>query len=146
MMDYRNFSMLDLFRAEIEGQARILADGLVELEQNPVAEDYLEALMRAAHSIKGAARMVDVEPVVRISHVMEDCFVAAQNGKIVLASEDIDCLLKGVDMISSIARGDENEMAIWMDQHGEELKPLVASLSAIPKSHPSRQLNQPINL
>ncbi|HEY4732080.1 MAG TPA: Hpt domain-containing protein, partial [Gammaproteobacteria bacterium] len=93
MMDYRNFSMLDLFRAEIEGQARILADGLVELEQNPVAEDYLEALMRAAHSIKGAARMVDVEPVVRISHVMEDCFVAAQNGKIVLASEDIDCLL-----------------------------------------------------
>ena len=131
MMDYRNFSMLDLFRAEIEGQARILADGLVELEQNPVAEDYLEALMRAAHSIKGAARMVDVEPVVRISHVMEDCFVAAQNGKIVLASEDIDCLLKGVDMISSIARGDENEMAIWMDQHGEELKPLVASLSSI---------------
>ena len=36
--------------------------------------------MRAAHSIKGAARVVGVDPAVSVAHVMEDCFVAAQKG------------------------------------------------------------------
>jgi len=35
-------------------------------------DEELEALMRASHSLKGAARMVDVEPVVQIAHVMEE--------------------------------------------------------------------------
>ena len=34
--------------------------------------------MRAAHSIKGAARVVGVDPAVSVAHVMEDCFVAAR--------------------------------------------------------------------
>ena len=39
----------------------------------------LEALMRAAHSVKGAARIVGLEEAVQVAHVMEDCFVAAQD-------------------------------------------------------------------
>ena len=36
--------------------------------------------MRAAHSLKGAARIVGLTVGVRVAHAMEDCFVAAQQG------------------------------------------------------------------
>jgi len=130
-MDFSGFSMLDLFRTEIESQTQALTDGLIALEQNPRAANHLESLMRASHSIKGAARMVDVGAVVRISHVMEDCFVAAQKGKITLNSQDIDHLLKSVDVISSIARSDDGEIERWENDHGEELNAQVAFLSSI---------------
>ena len=70
--------MLDLFRLESETQTAILSAQLLELENDPRSEQKLETLMRAAHSMKGAARMVGVETVVNLSHKMEDCFVAAQ--------------------------------------------------------------------
>ena len=123
--------MLDLFRTEIEGQVRILTDGLIALEQNPQAEAQLESLMRASHSIKGAARMVDVGAAVRLSHVMEDCFVAAQKGELELDSQDIDCLLKSADMINNIAKSDDEVIVRWENEHGDELNTLVSSLSSI---------------
>ena len=55
--------------------------------------------MRAAHSLKGAARIVGLDAAVRVAHAMEDCFVAAQKGKIVLQPEHVDILLQGVDLL-----------------------------------------------
>ena len=37
--------------------------------------------MRAAHSLKGAARIVGLDAAVRVAHAMEDCLVAAQKGR-----------------------------------------------------------------
>ena len=82
--DLSQFSMLDLFRVEVESQGKILTDGLLALEREPAAAKMLEACMRAAHSLKGAARIVNVNAGVRTTHVMEDCFVAAQRGKLIL--------------------------------------------------------------
>ncbi|VAX12822.1 Signal transduction histidine kinase CheA [hydrothermal vent metagenome] len=119
-------SMLELFSVEVEVQAGILTSGLLKLEQEPGQTMHLEELMRAAHSIKGAARMVDVEAAVRVAHVMEDCFVAAQQGELSLDGEHIDVLLKGVDTLSLIASG--GEVAALAD----EVNLLVNQLSAIP--------------
>jgi len=99
-----DFSMLDLFRLEVDNQATILSDGLLVLEQDAQNAGQLEALMRAAHSIKGAARMVDVSPGVDLAHAMEDCFVAAQKGELVLQATQIDLLLKGVDQLVAISK------------------------------------------
>ena len=98
------FSMLELFRLEVDNQATILNDGLLVLEQDAQDAKQLEALMRAAHSIKGAARMVDVSSGVELAHVMEDCFVAAQKGELVLQAAQVDLLLKGVDQLVAISK------------------------------------------
>ena len=124
-------SMLDLFRIEVTEQGKVLADGLLELEADPSAANRLEALMRAAHSIKGAARMVGVDPVVRLAHVIEDVFVAAQNAEIVLAAEDVDLLLKGIDMVSSFAALSDAGMAGWAEDHGDDLEKMLDLLSSI---------------
>jgi two-component system sensor histidine kinase and response regulator WspE len=101
--DLSQFSMLDLFRSELESQSVSLTQGLLALERDPVAADQLEACMRAAHSLKGASRIIDLEPAVRVADAMEDCFVAAQRGQIRLTPGHIDTLLKGVDLLGVIA-------------------------------------------
>ena len=104
-----DFSMLELFRLEVENQAGTLSDGLLVLEQNAADAQQLEALMRAAHSIKGAARMVDIEAGVKLAHAMEDCFVAAQKGDIVLQGAQVDLLLKGVDQLVAISKQEADD-------------------------------------
>ena len=59
--------------------------------------------MRAAHSLKGAARIVGVDAGVSVAHVMEDCLVSAQEGRLYLQPEHIDALLQGTDLLMRIA-------------------------------------------
>ena len=101
--DLSQHSMLDLFRLEAESQVQVLTSGLLALERDHAAGDQLEACMRAAHSLKGAARIVDLPVAVRVAHAMEDCFVAAQEGRVVLGRGGIDVLLGATDLIGRIA-------------------------------------------
>ena len=123
--------MLDLFRTEVSEQGKVLTEGLLALEEDPSAAKRLELLMRAAHSIKGAARLVGVEPVVRLAHVAEDAFVAAQNATITLNSNHVDVLLKAVDKIIAISRLTESEIAGWEERNKLELDALIAGMAAI---------------
>ena len=130
LSESQDISMLELFRIECELHGKVLNDGLLQLEQNPSSADWLEQLMRAAHSIKGAARMVDIEPVVQVAHAMEDSFVAAQGGELVLTTNDIDVMLKGLDIINEVAAC-EDGLADWFVSRKQDIVQLVQELSAI---------------
>lgn len=120
----RDASLLELFQLETRTQVQVLNHGLLALEQNPVSAQHLEDCMRAAHSLKGAARIVDLDPAVRIAHAMEDCLVAAQQGRLRLAASDIDALLAGADLLQRVAEPGA--------ELGAEIDALVARLSAQP--------------
>ncbi len=107
-------SMMDLFRLEAEAQVAVLNDGLLALESNTQSAQALETLMRAAHSIKGAARIVSLDAVVNLAHVMEDCFVAAQNKTITLNSNQVDALLQGVDLLQGITQVSNSDLPDWL--------------------------------
>ncbi|MDI9777881.1 hybrid sensor histidine kinase/response regulator [Pseudomonas putida] len=111
----RDASLLELFSLEAEAQTQVLSTGLMALEHNPTQADQLEACMRAAHSLKGAARIVGIDAGVSVAHVMEDCLVAAQEGRLLLRAEHIDALLRGTDLLMHIATPS--------DPHGEALVP-----------------------
>ena len=85
--------MFDLFRDEVRSHTDALAAGLLELEADPTSPQRIEPLMRAAHSLKGAARIVGIDTAVRLAHAMEDALVAAQAGRVRLGAADIDALL-----------------------------------------------------
>ncbi len=124
---------------EVEAQAAILNDNLLALESNPHATTELESLMRAAHSIKGAARIVQLDAAVKVAHVMEDCFVAAQQGAIAIDRADkIDVLLQGADMLLHISQLSESELENWSIAAQTEIENLVAAISAIFRSQDSR--------
>ena len=99
----RDASLLELFSLEAEAQTQVLSAGLLALERNPIQADQLEACMRAAHSLKGAARIVGIDFGVSVAHVMEDCLVSAQEGRLYLQPEHIDALLHGTDLLLRIA-------------------------------------------
>ncbi|MBC3302694.1 hybrid sensor histidine kinase/response regulator [Pseudomonas sp. SWRI18] len=99
----RDASLLELFSLEADAQTQVLSAGLLALERNPTQADQLEACMRAAHSLKGAARIVGVDAGVSVSHVMEDCLVSAQESRLRLQPEHIDALLQGTDLLMRIA-------------------------------------------
>jgi two-component system sensor histidine kinase and response regulator WspE len=121
--DPRRPSLIDLFREEARTQARVLNDGLLTLDRAPRDAAALEACMRAAHSLKGAARIVGVQVGVELAHEMEDCFVAAQEGRALLDAAWIDELLRGVDIVARIGN-DEDESA------RDAVSTCVASLQA----------------
>lgn len=129
-MDPSGFSMLELFRLEVAQQGAVLSDGLLAMEQTPTALAHLESLMRAAHSIKGAARLVDVPLAAQVAHLMEDGFVAAQEGRITFSADHIDVLLKAVDMLTRIAALNGPGDA-WLAEHQAEYDGLLAALDAV---------------
>ena len=128
--DLGGFALFDLFRMEAVTHGATLAEGLLALESAPADPARLEALMRAAHSIKGAARIVGVEPVVRVAHAMEDAFVAAQNGRLRLDGGAVDALLAGTDFLKSVAERDEAAATSYLGERTDETAALVNRLQA----------------
>lgn len=129
--DLSQLSMLDLFRAEAEVQTGLLMNGLLEWERGEHNPVLLESLMRAAHSLKGAARIINVPAAISVAHAMEDCFVAAQKHQVRLGQPEIDSLLRGVDLLARIAKGSDAEMAAWETQGAGEIEEVVTALRRI---------------
>lgn len=130
----RDASLLELFRLEAEAQTQVLNAGLMALERSPTQADQLEACMRAAHSLKGAARIVGLDAGVRVAHVMEDCLVEAQDGRLLLQSEHIDALLQGCDLLLRIGTPPAGD-AGWAEGAGrEEIDGLVQRLEGLVRS------------
>lgn len=129
--DYSQFSMYELFRLEVENQAQVLTEGLLALERDATAAAQLEACMRAAHSLKGAARIVGLDAGVSVAHAMEDCFVAAQQGRLVLGQKHIDRLLQGVDLLLHFSRIPEAQAGQLQGEYYKELETFLAGLANV---------------
>ena len=105
--DLSGFSMLELFRLEAESQTAILSAGILAIEELQRSPRTIESMMRAAHSLKGAARIVGLDPAVRVSHALEDCFVAAGKGLFRVRPAHAVLFLNAIDFLSTIARADD---------------------------------------
>jgi two-component system, chemotaxis family, sensor histidine kinase and response regulator WspE len=137
--DLSGFSMMELFRAETESQTAVLSSGLLALEGAKAAPEAIEPMMRAAHSLKGAARIIGVDSAVRVAHAMEDCFVAAQNGAIPILPGHVDILLSAVDLLTRISQVPEDRVAPWQSENEPVIKAMVADLNGILRGEPPVQ-------
>ncbi|MFZ3287185.1 MAG: Hpt domain-containing protein, partial [Telluria sp.] len=129
--DLSQFSMLDLFRMEAEGQTQTLTEGLLAMERGAGDAGTIESMMRAAHSIKGAAAIVGLDVVVQLAHAMEDAFVAAQHARLELSPARIDVLLAGVDLILQCSALAEAQVTAWLDQNAARIGSALASIAGI---------------
>jgi two-component system sensor histidine kinase and response regulator WspE len=129
--DFSDLSMLELFRMEVETQSTVLTEGLLGLEGDADSTPQLEELMRAAHSLKGAARIVGRQAAVRVAHAMEDCFVAAQEKKRIISGRVIDTLLAGVDLLNRIAGVSDDILISWEAGQQKEIEAFIVSLSSM---------------
>ncbi len=143
----RDASLLELFSLEADAQTQVLSAGLLALERNPTQADQLEACMRAAHSLKGAARIVGVDAGVSVSHVMEDCLVSAQESRLYLQPEHIDALLQGTDLLMRIATPGNDvgpaDIEAYVTLMERLLDPSQAPVKLTPSPSPSQPEPEP---
>jgi two-component system, chemotaxis family, sensor histidine kinase and response regulator WspE len=155
--DLSDLSLMGLFRMEIEAQVSELNEHLLKLEQSGWGDaseqnlhhrQSLDALMRAAHSIKGAARIVQVEPAVKVAHALEDCFIAAQQGILTLSAHHVDVLLSGADFLSRLGLLEESDLAEQLPAHEAEADAIVLAIESLvsaAKRFASQPTSQPIS-
>ena len=134
-MDLGGFSMFDLFQTEVQQHCACLADGLIALEQNASDPKMVEPLMRAAHSVKGAARIINLDGAIGLAHSMEECLVRIQKGTEIPTASRIDELLRGSDILRSLAdHKSEDEARAWLEQEAGPISALAEGLNLPPKA------------
>lgn len=92
----------ELFSQECETNAATLSEGLLQLEQEPDQPHLLHQLMRAAHSMKGAARAIGLDSTVAMAHASEDQIERALRSQTLLGPDLIDALLASTDLLRRI--------------------------------------------
>jgi len=99
--------LLDTFKVELDEHVLTLNKGLLRLEQGASGEKFdtlVAELFRAAHSLKGASRTVDILDINLIAHRLEDILGLIQHQKISLSSQLFDLMFQSVDLIKACMR------------------------------------------
>ncbi|MFT4173912.1 MAG: chemotaxis protein CheA [Rhodocyclaceae bacterium] len=71
----------EAFFVESRDMLGAMEDALLRLESDPSDADTLNALFRAAHTIKGSAGMFELARIVAFTHVVENLLVRVRNGE-----------------------------------------------------------------
>ncbi|NBX24968.1 MAG: hybrid sensor histidine kinase/response regulator [Planctomycetes bacterium] len=130
MSGFGGLDLFELFRGEVEVHGQALNAGLLALEAHPDDATPVTAIMRAAHSIKGAGRVVGLESVVSLAHAMEDALVRIQKGVERCTSGRVQQLLQGTDVLTSLQSVREPDVPAWNADHAAAINELITALSA----------------
>jgi two-component system chemotaxis sensor kinase CheA len=87
------------FRVEARELLDQLGKGVLDLEKSPSASDLVARLLRLAHTLKGAARVVKQREIADRSHAVEDVLAPYRETPGPVRQDQIDLLLKLVDGI-----------------------------------------------
>src|SRR5262249_33655011 len=126
-----DFSLQALFREEVRAHTGALSQGLVALEGSAGDPRAVEPLMRAAHSIKGAARIVNAEPAVRLAHALEAALAGAQPGKARVRAAAVDLRLQATDVLAWWAEVGDGGLPGWAEARATEVGALVGLLEGL---------------
>lgn len=123
-----------------EGQehVRTLEDRLLELETRPEDLDLLNALFRAAHSIKGSSGILGFDAVTRLTHAMENVLDALRAGQLQVSAALTSLLLEATDLLGACLA------AARAEQPSPDVTAVVAGLdAATPRGRPATSAPTP---
>jgi len=112
---------------------------LVDLERDPDSSELINEIFRAAHTLKGNARLLNLREVSNVAHEMETIFGEIRSGTLRLESNMTDLLFEALDVLQGCvdraARQENSSVdtsniinrlkAVW--QPPEEAAPVVVS-------------------
>jgi len=99
-MDQIDF--LSIFNNQVSNEIKKATDLLLLLEENPDSPEEIQSLMRIFHTIKGAARAVNINDIKDITHRLEDIFQGISENKISYQDSLINLSLHAIDLIKNI--------------------------------------------
>lgn len=110
-------------------------EGLAEMEKlllavnvsDPDDED-LNAIFRAAHSIKGGSATFGLTDITEVTHVLESLLDRLRQGQMALTSQHVDAFLAAKDILKSMLDGHRHGTPVDLEAVGQ-LRMLLQSLS-----------------
>ncbi|WP_044562374.1 hybrid sensor histidine kinase/response regulator [Azospirillum sp. B4] len=124
--------LLAMFEVEAEEHLSAIAAGLLALEQSPPrdrAQELVETTFREVHTLKGAARAVNLGAVVAVCHAMESVFAALKAGRLALTPAGMDMLHQGYARVrglldgSLVAGPDQDALVAALDAYADGREP-----------------------
>jgi two-component system chemotaxis sensor kinase CheA len=97
--------LLATFRVEADEHLQGMSSGLLALEKTPAGEErsaLVEKIFRAAHSLKGAARAVNLLDVESVCHSLESVFAGMKGGRIAVSPPLFDLLHQALDALGGL--------------------------------------------
>ena len=104
--------LLSTFKVEADEHIKNITAGLIELEKDPepqVKAGIIETVFREAHSLKGAARAVNLTDIEAICQSLESVFSGLKTREIDLAVSLFDTLHRAVDILKEQTRTSPEE-------------------------------------
>jgi two-component system chemotaxis sensor kinase CheA len=92
-----------IFVEELEEHVGVLNRELLLLEggpKHPASNERIRTLFRAAHTLKGASRSVNLEPLAKLCHAMEDLLADLRDGRKEVTPEVVSSLFVCADALA----------------------------------------------
>src|ERR1043166_992660 len=103
------------FQAEANEYLGTLSQGLINLEKHPDQPAPIGEMFRAAHTLKGVARMMGFMEIQDIAHHLENLFGRIKEGTLVLQAHMTDRALAAIDAIAKIIEAVVGQKPIAVD-------------------------------
>ena len=134
--------LLETFKVEAEEHLQVISDGLLELESSDAGSQtaIIEKVFREAHSLKGAARSVNLADVEMICQALESVFAALKNKSINPTPEILDVLHQATDIIRLLLSTDGASTSAL---NGDSVAQLARRLMDLERGEPAIQRTAP---
>ena len=138
------------FIAEAEEHIELIHQTLTKIRKLPdrgkVKPDLVNAIFRAAHTLKGMSGMVGLIEISEISHTLEDLLDKIRMGKVIFDPGVLDLLLEGVDllqeMVDTVGKGKKKVNAAPLQKKIKEY--LASDRTSSPPAPPSEPPARPL--
>ena len=117
--------LLQIFSAESEENLREMEVSFVQLESAPQDEETLQAIFRAAHTIKGNAAGLGFPALAKFAHGVEDVLDGLRTGAMVLTTPLATILLQTVDALRQLVVSAVKGTDELLPEHLELLEDLM---------------------
>ena len=117
--------LLQIFTAESEENLRDMEVSFVQLESAPQDEETLQAIFRAAHTIKGNAAGLGFPALAKFAHGVEDVLDGLRTGAMVLTTPLATILLQTVDALRQLVAAAVKGTDELLPEHLELLEDLM---------------------
>lgn len=134
---------LQTYIEESRGMLDEMEGILLRLETEPQDEEMVNAMFRAAHTIKGSAGLFGLDEIVAFTHVVENALDEVRDGELLVNGEFVELLLKCCDHIGlliTIVAEDGEAISAEESAAGEVL---IGALKILMGAEPTAEASMP---
>ncbi|MFH1742292.1 MAG: chemotaxis protein CheA [bacterium] len=101
-MEFDSNQYIELFYQDAEEHLDLMNEALLSLERDPTDREPLQALFRAAHTMKSSSAMVGFMHVSEFTHAMEDVLSQLRDGDVPITDQVVSTLFESFDLLKAM--------------------------------------------